>query len=203
MISLHNADFNDVLPALPTHSVDTVIADPPYGKQYLPLYGHLAAHLPRLLKVGGSLLCIIPHYDLPRIVSDISQHLKWRWLNCMWQANGAHPRMAMGIEILHKPIGWWINEKWPPGRGFIKDGFVNTPPDKAHHQWQQSLSWADYCLSFVPECGTVLDPMMGTGTVGVAAVRRGCYNFIGIEKNPETFRIAKARIGGDSDPSRT
>ena len=33
--------------------------------------------------------------------------------------------------------------------------------------------------------------MMGSGTIGLATLKR---KFIGIEKNPETFEIAKVRI---------
>lgn len=40
---------------------------------------------------------------------------------------------------------------------------------------------------------TILDPFMGSGTTGVAALRHGC-NFIGIEIEPKYFEIAKRRI---------
>lgn len=42
-------------------------------------------------------------------------------------------------------------------------------------------------------CETVLDPYMGSGTTGVAAVRAG-KNFIGIEKNKQYFDNACERI---------
>ena len=41
---------------------------------------------------------------------------------------------------------------------------------------------------------TVLDPFMGSGSTGVACVNTG-RNFIGIELDPEYFRIAEQRIG--------
>jgi site-specific DNA-methyltransferase (adenine-specific) len=41
--------------------------------------------------------------------------------------------------------------------------------------------------------GTVLDPFMGSGTTGVAAMREN-VQFVGIEREPEYFAIAKARI---------
>lgn len=41
--------------------------------------------------------------------------------------------------------------------------------------------------------GTVLDPFMGSGTTGVAAVNTG-RNFIGIERDPGYFEIAERRI---------
>jgi DNA modification methylase len=44
-----------------------------------------------------------------------------------------------------------------------------------------------------PKGGVVLDPFMGSGSTGKAAVREG-MNFIGIERETEYFEIAKSRI---------
>jgi DNA modification methylase len=44
-----------------------------------------------------------------------------------------------------------------------------------------------------PKGGIVLDPFMGSGSTGKAAVREG-MEFIGIERENEYFEIAEARI---------
>ena len=44
-----------------------------------------------------------------------------------------------------------------------------------------------------PEGGVVLDPFMGSGSTGKAAIRNG-YDFIGIEMEEDSFNVAKARI---------
>ena len=44
-----------------------------------------------------------------------------------------------------------------------------------------------------PKGGIVLDPFMGSGSTGKAAVREG-MDFIGIEREDEYMEIAKARI---------
>lgn len=50
------------------------------------------------------------------------------------------------------------------------------------------------CIAAATDPGdTVLDPFMGSGTTGVAAVLQG-RNFIGIEKDPGYFAIAQRRI---------
>lgn len=51
-------------------------------------------------------------------------------------------------------------------------------------------------LSCPPE-GLVLDPYCGSGTTGVAALRRG-RRFLGIELLPEYVELARARIADDS-----
>ncbi len=49
------------------------------------------------------------------------------------------------------------------------------------------------CRLVTPAGGTVLDPFMGSGTTGVAAVQMG-RRFIGIEREPKYFEIARRRI---------
>lgn len=46
-----------------------------------------------------------------------------------------------------------------------------------------------------PPGGLVLDPFMGSGSTGVAAVGAG-FNFVGIEKDAQYFEIASKRING-------
>lgn len=41
--------------------------------------------------------------------------------------------------------------------------------------------------------GTVLDPFMGSGTTGVAAIQEG-MNFVGIERDPHYYEIASRRV---------
>ena len=51
-----------------------------------------------------------------------------------------------------------------------------------------------YLINLItPQNGTILDPFMGSGSTGKAAVRCG-VNFIGIEKEQEYMDIASARI---------
>jgi tRNA G10 N-methylase Trm11 len=197
---LYCDEFQNILPTLEEESISTVVADPPYAREFSYLYSDLAHLTPRVLEDGGSLLAILPHYNIPEIVSEIGRHLKWRWMISMWQDQGPHPRMSMGIEIIWKPIGWWVKRAWPHGRGFKRDGFYNAPPPKLLHPWEQSMNWAIAMLSFVPEGGTVLDPMMGIGTMGIACKKAG-VNFIGIENDEETFTLAQEAIENTPVPA--
>lgn len=49
------------------------------------------------------------------------------------------------------------------------------------------------CKMITPPGGTILDPFMGSGSTGKAALYEG-FNFIGIEKEAEYCAIAKARM---------
>lgn len=193
-VDLYCADFRDVLPELKTGSIGACITDPPYPKKYQHLYFDLSRELPRVLRRNGSFLAIVPHYSMPDILSGVGEYMKYRWVISMWQEDGPHPRMAMGIEVLWKPIVWWVNEAWAQKQGFVTDGFKNEPPDKRDHEWQQSLTWAQNMLKYVPDrSGTILDPMLGAGTAGIAALQGG-HDFIGIEINKESFDRARDNI---------
>jgi DNA modification methylase len=52
---------------------------------------------------------------------------------------------------------------------------------------------AEIIGDFTMDAQTILDPFMGSGTTGVAAVQMG-RNFIGIEREPKYFDIACRRI---------
>lgn len=63
------------------------------------------------------------------------------------------------------------------------------------HPTVKSTKLMQYLITMItPPKGTVLDPFMGSGSTGVAAIKNG-FNFIGIEKDAEYFKIAEKRIG--------
>ena len=62
------------------------------------------------------------------------------------------------------------------------------------HPTVKPIALMEYLVKLVaPENAIVLDPFMGSGTTGVAAVRLG-RGFVGIEKEKEYFDIAERRI---------
>jgi site-specific DNA-methyltransferase (adenine-specific)/modification methylase len=61
------------------------------------------------------------------------------------------------------------------------------------HPTQKPVALMEWCLEFLPDAETILDPFMGSGTTGVAAVKLG-RRFIGIEIEPAYFDIACRRI---------
>lgn len=72
---------------------------------------------------------------------------------------------------------------------FQKDHASNTV-----HPTQKPVALMEYLIQTYSRSGeTVLDFTMGSGTTGVAAMNTG-RDFIGIEREPEYFEIAKKRI---------
>ena len=66
-------------------------------------------------------------------------------------------------------------------------------PENTDHPTQKPLKLMQWCLTHIPDAQTILDPFMGSGTTGVACIKMG-RKFIGIELDPDYFRIACDRI---------
>lgn len=74
------------------------------------------------------------------------------------------------------------------GAGRLRETVLNN------HPTVKPVSVMAWCLRLVvPPGGLVLDPFMGSGTTGVAAVREG-FDFVGIEREEEYLKIAEARV---------
>jgi site-specific DNA-methyltransferase (adenine-specific) len=72
--------------------------------------------------------------------------------------------------------------------------WINPPTKKNNHPTVKNTELMKYLVRMItPPNGTVLDPFMGSGSTGKAAVRCG-FSFVGIELEKEYFDIAKARI---------
>ncbi|HEX7906829.1 MAG TPA: site-specific DNA-methyltransferase, partial [Paraburkholderia sp.] len=68
-----------------------------------------------------------------------------------------------------------------------------------HHPTVKPTDLMAYlCRLVTPPGGVVLDPFMGSGSTGKAAMREG-FRFIGIDMTPEYVDIARARIQFEFD----
>jgi len=61
------------------------------------------------------------------------------------------------------------------------------------HPTQKPVALMEWCLGFLPDAETVLDPFMGSGTTLVACAKLGRKG-IGIELDPDYFDIACRRV---------
>lgn len=61
------------------------------------------------------------------------------------------------------------------------------------HPTQKPVALMEWCLGFLPDAQTILDPFMGSGTTLVACAKLGRAG-IGIELDPEYFQIACERV---------
>ena len=67
-------------------------------------------------------------------------------------------------------------------------GIVNN------HPTVKPIALMDWLIKLItPPGGTVLDPFVGSGSTGIAAVRNG-HSFIGLDDDPESIAIARYRL---------
>jgi DNA modification methylase/transcriptional regulator with XRE-family HTH domain len=78
-------------------------------------------------------------------------------------------------------------------------GNTRNPYSKNFHPTVKPTDLMLYLIRLVtPKGGTTLDPFMGSGSTGKAAVRGG-FDFVGIEREEEYMEIAEARIQYEID----
>lgn len=65
--------------------------------------------------------------------------------------------------------------------------------EKRSHPTQKPVALMNWCLGFLPDATTILDPFMGSGTTLVACAKLGRRG-IGIELDPDYFEIACRRV---------
>ena len=153
--------------------IDLVFTDPPYPRKFMSCYVILSWLYPDLMKVGASLITIVGHYALEDVIGifESDGKLKFRWIFDLDQEADQHARMAMGIEVMWKPMLWYVKEKFPRERnyGFMKDKITIPKRDKSLHKWQQSIVWCyDIIQKITKENELVCDPFVGSGTVPLA-----------------------------------
>ena len=88
----------------------------------------------------------------------------------------------------------WTNIKKAVRRlSFRWHGMLRDERGERFHPTQKPVAVMQWAIGHCPESETVLDPFAGSGTTGVACIRLG-RRFVGIEKEPKYFEIAKKRI---------
>ena len=100
-------------------------------------------------------------------------------------------------ELEDKVLAMSNQAKAELARGNMHDGKsgVNTAKIRKnnHPTVKPTALMAYLCRLITPTGGVVLDPYMGSGSTGKAAVREG-FSFIGIELDSDYYEICKARV---------
>jgi site-specific DNA-methyltransferase (adenine-specific) len=179
--TLYLGDCLEILPNL--EDVDAIVTDPPYGIYAKGgKWGRKAEH-----RWDAGIVGIAPILDAAPIVviwgGNYYQLPPSRgWL--VWWKRDSTPSTA-DVELAWTNID--MNAK------LIDHTISATNAERGFHPTQKPLRVMRWCLTFVPDAATILDPFMGSGTTGVACANLG-RRFIGIEIEERYFDIACKRI---------
>lgn len=198
-------DCRDILPTLP--KVDAVVTDPPYG---LGEAAGKAATRTSGFKAKSSAASAVRDYGNedwdnepidPELMAQVRAAGRWNiifggnyyecppakcWL--VWdKLNGA-------TDFADCELAWTNLPKAVRRIQYLWNGCMRANGEKRDgHPTQKPLGVMKWCIGHLPHGDTILDPFMGSGTTGVAAVQMG-RTFIGIEREERYFEIACRRI---------
>jgi site-specific DNA-methyltransferase (adenine-specific) len=175
---------------------DWIITDPPYPKEYLPLYETLAIRANDWLKEGGLLVAMCGQSYLNEIYAMMSKHLTYYWTACYLTPGACAAMRQVNVNTQWKPLLIFGKGKYT-GKIF-GDVFRSEANDKDFHKWGQSVSGMVDIVSKLTLPGqSILDPFCGAGTTGIAALRHGCL-FTGLELDAENHKISMTRLAEES-----
>jgi site-specific DNA-methyltransferase (adenine-specific)/modification methylase len=202
--TLYLGDCMDILPTL--DKVDAVITDPPYG------IGESSKKVAsRQRKLGGKSAALADQKDYgdfdwdnapptSYLIARIRAASDWQaffggnyfelpptscWL--VWDKLNGDNDFA-DCELA------WTN--WPKAVRRLQwrwNGMIRQGNEERFHPTQKPLGVMKWVIDLCPKSESILDPFMGSGTTGVAAIQMG-RKFIGIEREPKYFDIACERI---------
>jgi 16S rRNA G966 N2-methylase RsmD len=175
---------------------DFIITDPPYLKEYLPLYSTLAWRAKEMLKPDGLLIVMCGQSYLSEIFFMMTAHLDYYWTAAYLTQGQPTPLRTRQVNSTWKPLLFFVPKGSKYKGKIFGDVFVSDANDKSFHEWGQSESGMLSIISGVCLPGqTIFDPFLGAGTTGVAALKHGCL-FEGIDLESNNVELAKTRIHG-------
>ena len=194
--TLYLGDCAEVLSMI--DKVDAVITDPPYGinenSKKVASRGNMAApkdyghfdwdkspppdELIELIRTKGKYQAFFGgnYFTLP----PTSCWLVWDKLN----GDNDFADCELAWTNWHKAVRR-LQWRW--------NGMIRQGNEERYHPTQKPLEVMKWVIELCPKSDTILDPFMGSGTTGVAAIQMG-KKFIGIEREKQYFDIACKRI---------
>ena len=214
---LHLGDCLDVMQGIPDGSVDMVMTDPPYGMNF---QSNRSKNGPRHKKIEGdsaadfrwlqdAFRLLKP--DGGGLISFCDWNTSHRWREEIERA-GFVIKSQVIWDRLHHGMGdlkgafapqhdivWYATK----GRRIFVNGRPKSvmrhkrpsPADDHGHPTCKPVALMEELIRATDDGSgsVVLDPFLGSGTTGVAAANTG-RRFIGIERDPDYFTVAQARI---------
>ncbi|MCL2603194.1 MAG: site-specific DNA-methyltransferase [Defluviitaleaceae bacterium] len=164
----------------------------------------------RVVKIGGSFIIFMSVIRIETLIKIAQRYGLYYKTTGIWHKTNPMPR-NMHLHFVNSTEAWvyFVNRKATGifnNEGKALHDFVECasapPSERKHgkHPTQKPLKLMEFFIRTLTHEGeTVLDPFMGSGSTGVAALnlRR---NFIGFETDADYFNIAERRINPTQSP---
>jgi site-specific DNA-methyltransferase (adenine-specific) len=151
----------------------------------------------RVTRVGGVLVMFSDWRQLPA-ATDALQAGGWIWRGIVpWIKPNARPQRGRFVQSAEF-VAWGTAGPRPPeGSAFPGYYLARVPratdPEGRHHITQKPFEVMRSLVRIAPPDGVVLDPFMGSGTTGAAALLEG-KRFVGVEITDHYAGVAEQRI---------
>jgi site-specific DNA-methyltransferase (adenine-specific) len=169
LITSPAAALVDVLEA---ESVDCILTDPPYEREYLSTYddlAHLAAHV---LRPGGSCIVMTGGAHLPAVIASLAATLTYQWTLAFLTPGESTQVFGRHVKSSWKPVLWFVKGKYTGEHVNDVVRSESAAGAKDFHAWGQVESgFAQLVENFSYKGQTILDPFVGGGTTAVVGVR--------------------------------
>jgi len=203
-LGIHFGDARELGSLVDDQSVDLIFTDPPYPRDFLPLYGWLGEWAARVLKPDGFLLTYAGVYYKDQVFGLLGQNMEYFFDYIEYNQGNSTilwPKKTISRYksiLAYRPKG---GDGMPVTNVigvYFDDGKIRRFGDKRFHKWGQRESTARYFMEvFTEEGDLIVDPFLGGGTTAVVAERMS-RPWIGFEIDEESFETSRQRLSGES-----
>ncbi len=173
------------------------------------LFGWIRNYTP-LLDENGSIIIFCSYLFISDIVKELTSNQIDVKDIIVWKKTNPMPRNIERRYVQDMEFAIWgvkAGSKWvfnrPNNVSYLRSSFETSlvsGKERKNHPTQKSLFLMEQLVKIhTNEGDLILDPFMGTGTTGVAAVKNN-RKFIGIEINTEYFKISENRLSEIKKP---
>ncbi len=213
-VRLLQGDCLTLMRDIPADSVSAIVTDPPYGMGWNTDSRRYTLATNRSRYGQG-------RSDWGEVKGDDQEFDPSPWLTLpkviLWGSNHYAAKLPVGTSLV------WIKKEGHLFGSFLSDAEIgwmkgghgvycfqkNFPPPcriqegngTTAHPTQKPIALMRWCIERLnlPPNSLILDPYMGSGSTGVAALKMG-HRFIGIEIDPGYFRVAQRRLAAAATP---
>ena len=158
----------------------------------------------RIAKMGSP-VCIFTDWRQLPITTDAIQAAGFVWRGVLsWNKTEAVRPQKGRFRNQCEYVVWGSKGDMPMKRNVkVLPGAYTVPvrQDDKFHLTGKPTELMEHLVKITEPNGVILDPFLGSGTTGVAAIRQG-YKFVGIEQSKEYFSIAEQRLS-EAQPLET